>query len=87
MTANEFDQASPAHLEVCREFVRARQRREDLRFGMLCSLVAAIGGKATKPEDFFPDVARDPTPEELEMKIDAAFGAFMPPTPTASAST
>jgi len=84
MPADEFDRMSAADLEVCREFVKARERRQDLRFGMLCSLVSAIGGKSTKPEEFFPDLVRDPTPEELEMKLDAAFGAFMAPTAPAS---
>jgi hypothetical protein len=80
MQADEFGRMSAADLEVCREFVKARERRQDLRFGLLCSLVAGIGGTKAKPEEFFPDLVRDPTPEELELKLDAAFGAFMDPT-------
>ena len=83
MRAAEFDALGLVELEALTAAWKTRIVREDLRAGVLASMIAnALRGKddiAAHPADFFAsleDLRPGPlTAEQMEAKLDSVFGA------------
>jgi len=90
MGAEEFGRLGPFELFQLMEEWSARQRREDLRAGMVCQTIANCNrDPKTRPfpwsaADFFPSLWSlfpEPSEEDLLRKACAMFGVKMPDLP------
>lgn len=84
MSDAEFGSTQPGYFRLLMEAWRNKQRRQDLRAGQICTMLAEVNRDRNKrarpytPADFFPslaDLVGDfPDEEALEEKLDRVFG-------------
>ena len=55
LSADQFWSLTPAQFEALTLAKRSSSRKEDLRFGLICSVIASVVGNKIDPIDFFPE--------------------------------